>query len=143
VAESRGVILREREAERLTVELGAAYGITARDTRRAVGIDRRRGREAEVEVCSSEVTEAIRPVVASIAETVRGALVSLDHKAAAEVIETGICLTGGGALLRGMDEVIACATSVEVRIAPDPLRAVIGGAGRMLDVGAATRLWRA
>lgn len=89
---------------------------------------------------SADVCEAIRPVVASITETVGGALVSLGHKAAAEVIETGICLTGGGACLRGMDEVIAYGTSVVVRVAPDPLRAVVNGAGQILCVGLVTRL---
>lgn len=141
VAERSGVILYEQEAERLMRELGSARGVTARGSRRALGIDERRGEEAEVEVSSADVADAIRPVVASITETVRGALVSLDHGAAAEVIETGICLAGGGARLRGMKEVVACETSVDVRVAPDPLRAVIDGAGQMLVVGEMTRLW--
>ena len=141
VANRYGVILCGNEAERLTRELGTAYGVTSDDSRRAVGIDKRRGRETGVEVSSADVSEAIRPTVAVISETVRGALLGLDEVVAAEVIESGVCLTGGGACLRGMKEVIECETSVEVRVAPEPLRAVINGAGQMLAVGELTRLW--
>lgn len=141
VADCYGVILYDGEAERLTKELGAAYGVTSGGFGRAVGIGKRWGRETEVEVSSADVCEAVQTAVAVIRETVRGALLSLDHVVAAEVIESGICLTGGGARLRGMKEVIACETSVEVRVAPDPLRAVINGAGQMLAVGEMTKLW--
>lgn len=141
VADRYGVILRGNEAERLTRELGTAYGFTAGGARRVLGRDKRRGRETRVEVSGADVSEAIRPTVAVIGETVRGALLGLDHNVAAEVIESGLCLTGGGACLRGMKELIECATSVEVRVAHDPLRAVIDGAGQMLAVGELTRLW--
>ena len=143
VSDRYGVILYREEAERLTRELGTAYSVTARCSSRAFGIDKRRGREACVEVSDEDVSEAIQPTVAVSRETVHGALLSLALVVAAEVIESGICLTGGGACLRGMKEVMACETSVEVRVAPDPLHAVINGAGQMLAVGADTGLWHA
>ena len=59
-----------------------------------------------------------------------------------EVIENGICLTGGGAQLQGLPERLAAATSLDVRVADDPMMAVINGARQMLDVGIATDVWR-
>jgi rod shape-determining protein MreB and related proteins len=57
------------------------------------------------------------------------------------VIETGLCLTGGGAQLQGLSERLADATSLAVRVADDPMRAVINGACQMLKVGIATDIW--
>jgi rod shape-determining protein MreB and related proteins len=62
--------------------------------------------------------------------------------AAVEVIESGVCLTGGGSYLPGMKELVAAETSLDVRVSGDPLRAVINGSGEMLAVGSGTGLWR-
>jgi rod shape-determining protein MreB len=94
-----------------------------------------------VHVSAVDVSEAIEPVIREIRETLRNIIRVLPHDAAIEVIESGICLTGGGTYLPGMKEMIAAETSLDVRIAPDPLRAVINGAGQMLAVGAETGLW--
>jgi rod shape-determining protein MreB len=66
----------------------------------------------------------------------------LEDGAAVEVIESGVCLTGGGSYLPGMKELVAAETSLDVRVAGDPLRAVINGAAKMLAVGSGTGLWR-
>lgn len=143
VAKRYGVILYEKEAERLTREIGTARSVNDVESARALGIKQGQGCETDIEVSSRDAAEAIQPVIDVIRECVRVAFHSLASDVAVEVIESGIHLTGGGACLRGMKEIMAEATSVEVKLSPDPLHAVINGAGQMLAVGANTGLWHA
>jgi rod shape-determining protein MreB and related proteins len=142
VAKRYNVILYWREVERLAGEVGLAQEVPSRPPSIALGLDRSTGHEKEMTVSDTDVSDAIEPVVRKIRETLRAVIRHLPHDSAAEVIESGVCLTGGGTYLQGMKEMIAAETSLDVRIAPDPLRAVINGAGQMLAVGAETGLWR-
>jgi rod shape-determining protein MreB len=99
------------------------------------------GREESVTVNSREVCQAIKPVISTIGETVRRAVREMPPEVSAEVIETGLCLTGGVAKLPGIVEFIAAETNLEVKTAPDSLHSVINGAGRMLETAAKTNLW--
>lgn len=137
-----GVILYRREAERLTREFGWSREGLPRAASVALGVERAGGGQAEVSVTAADVAEAIRPALEIIRETLRRFFRGLAHDLAAEVIESGVCLTGGGACIPGIKELIAAETSLDVRVAPDPLRSVISGAGQMLDVGADRGLWR-
>lgn len=143
VANRYGVVIPLREAERLTREIGAVCrNAKLHVTSTAVGLDRLTGRETAVAVNREDVCNAIRPVIRMIMETVRDMFRCFPPDIAAEVIESGICLTGGGACLQGMKESIAEETSLEVRVAADPLHGVISGAGQMLSVGVSTGFWR-
>jgi rod shape-determining protein MreB len=142
VTKRYNVILYWREAERVAREFGLAQEFHARPSSIALGLDRSKGHETEVHVSAIDVAEGVEPVIREIRETLRNIIRVLPHDVAAEVIESGICLTGGGTYLPGMKEMIAAETSLDVRVAPDPLRAVINGAGQMLAVGAETGLWR-
>lgn len=82
-----------------------------------------------------DVSGAVRPIVNVIMETIRSAFRRLPPEMTAEVGEGGVCLIGGGACVPGMKDLIAEATSLDVKVAADPLRAVINGAGRMLAAG--------
>ncbi|NLT65790.1 MAG: hypothetical protein GXX84_04230 [Acidobacteria bacterium] len=106
--------LCHEEVEHLLWESGSTGGVTAD---------------------SGDVTTVLEPLFLSIAEAVKRTLRHLPDKAACEVIESGICLTGGGAFLRGMAEFLADQTSLAVNVAGDPLHAVIHGLGRMLEGG--------
>jgi rod shape-determining protein MreB len=142
VASRHGVVLYSREAERVTRELGAVSASSVKGrTMNALGIERTSGRETSVTVSDEEVSEAIRPIIRFMMETVRDAFRRMPERVAAEVIEGGILLTGGGACLQGIRDLISDVTGIEVRVAADPLRAVINGAGKMLETGAATGLW--
>lgn len=136
------VALFSREAERLTREIGSVRrSFAARDTSSALGLDRISGRVTSVCVSGEHVSGAIRPVINVIKDTVRCSFRRLPPDIAAEVIEGGILLTGGGACLPGMRELIAEETFVEVNVAADPLHAVINGASQMLAIGEITGLW--
>ncbi|HEX8138228.1 MAG TPA: rod shape-determining protein [Pyrinomonadaceae bacterium] len=136
------VALFSREAERLTREIGSMHrSFAARDTSSALGLDRINGRVTSVCVSGEDVSSAIRPVINVIKDTVGSTFRRLPPDIGAEVIESGILLTGGGACLPGMSELIATETLVEVKVAADPLHAVINGASQMLAVGEITELW--
>ncbi len=141
MVERFGVELYPREAERLTRKIGAAVQEPPATMLMAMGTERGTGREKVVCINSREIAQALAPVINTIVEAILTALSKLSPKTSCEVIESGLCLTGGGACLKGLPELISKATSLEVRVATDPLRAVINGARQMLLVGAATHLW--
>jgi rod shape-determining protein MreB len=131
VALRHGVRLRPGEAERLAGEAQAATGDVL-----ASGTDPVTGRQCCAWVPAREVAEAVEPLFTQVAGTVRSAWRDLTPEASCEVIESGVLLAGGGALIRGLRERIAAETSLDVRPAKDPLHAVIFGARRMVDAGA-------
>lgn len=141
VATRHGVWLAPHEAERLTRRLGVVRGDPPATTLIAIGTSCETQRQAVVCVTSQEVCTAIAPIIETIVGAVCAAVRDLPHAMACEVIESGICLTGGGACLHGMAELIAAETGIDVRLAAAPLYAVINGAREMLVVGAATDLW--
>jgi rod shape-determining protein MreB len=141
VVSKSSVLLLAREAERLTREIGTARGLNLVGDFTAAGRHRRSGRPAVVRVSRQDVATSLSPVIETIVQAVCQALDALPAKTASEVIESGICLTGGGARLHGMAELIATETGVTVKPASDPLRAVINGARQMLTVAAKTKLW--
>jgi rod shape-determining protein MreB and related proteins len=142
VAYRYNLVISYGEAERLTKELGSVQvHAGAAKTSTAHGVDRLTGSDSCVSVSSEDVSKAIQPIIKVIMVTIRDAFQHLTPDIAAEVIENGICLTGGGACLTGMNELIASETGIEVKIADDPLHSVIDGASRMLLVGANTGFW--
>ena len=131
VAARHGLRLRPGEAERLA---GAAQGEAG--LLLASGTDAATGREARAWVRARDVADAVEPLLTQLAATVRSAWRDLSPEASCEVIESGVLLAGGGALIRGLRERIAAETALDVRPAADPLHAVILGARRMVEAGA-------
>jgi rod shape-determining protein MreB len=105
------------------------------------GTDLLTGEAMSICVSSHDVVEAVEQPLEMIVDAVQKAVRNLPLETSCEVIETGLCLTGGGAQLQGMSERLAEATSLTVRVAEDPMRAVINGACQMLKVGIATDIW--
>jgi len=129
-----GIDLSPGEAERLLEEagVGGAAGSSDGSQRAAAG-----GSAAAAGAVSPSTIHAfVDPGVAGILETVNGQLREIPHAVGCEIIETGIVLTGGGALLPGMRERLSRATSISVSIPRDPLDSVIKGLTRMLEIGA-------
>ena len=126
-----GVRLYPDEAERLMRETGMHPGVRSTGLHLAAGSGSD-GVESTVAVTEDEIRAAMAPVVNTILERISKVLKDLPPVAACEVIEDGICLTGGGACLRGMADLISQATHLDVRVAPDPLRSVIYGAAQLL-----------
>jgi rod shape-determining protein MreB len=129
------LMIGEGTAERVKLEVGAAIrpgegdGLTTRVRGRDVG----RGMPAEIVLSEAQVAEALSEPVNQIVEVVRSALEHTQPEIAADVIEQGITMTGGGSLLRGIDIVLQDSTGLPVRIADDPMSCVALGAGRTLE----------
>ena len=81
----------------------------------------------------SEIREALQDSVTTIVETVRTCLEQIPPELAADIVDTGIVITGGGGLLRGLDQLLGRETQLPVRVAQDPMSCVALGVGRVLD----------
>ena len=129
------MLIGEATSERIKIEIGIARkpddgkGATARMSGRDVA----RGVPAEIVLNQGEMAEAIAEPVARIMHVVRMALENTQPEIAADVIDEGICMTGGGSLLRDIAIVMADETGLPVRIAQDPLSCVALGAGQTLE----------
>ncbi len=122
-------------AERVKREIGSVVAFDGDDQAATVaaGRDLVTGLPQSTEISAAEIREAIAEPVAAIAETIRLTLESTPAEIAADIMDCGIVLTGGGALLRGIDELLAQEIDMRVRLAEHPLTCVVEGAGRALE----------
>ncbi len=127
------LLLGERSAEDLKVAAGSAFPLTKEISERVRGRDLVTGLPKTISVSSQEVRRAIETPVVQIVELVRSVLDVCPPELAGDVVDRGIALTGGGALLRGLDERLRHELGVPVHAAEDPLRAVARGAGRCVE----------
>ncbi|MEO5774712.1 MAG: rod shape-determining protein [Sphingomicrobium sp.] len=135
VRRTYNVLIGEATAERVKKEIGTA--IRPSDGQGLVasikGRDLAKGVPIELQLCQAEIVDALAEPIGRIVHIVRSALEQTKPEIAADVIDNGITMTGGGSLLRGIDAVIAEATGLPVRIAKDPLTCVALGAGQTLE----------
>jgi rod shape-determining protein MreB len=134
IRRNHNLMIGEITAERVKMELGRA---TMPDgaclTLGVKGRDLVNGRPAEIEINEAQIADALRESVGQIIGAVMNALEETPPELSADIIDEGITLTGGGALLRGIDEAIAEATGLPVKIADNPLICVAMGAGAALE----------
>ncbi len=127
------LMIGDRTAEEIKVKIGSAYPLEQELTFMVRGRDLVAGLPKTVEVSSTEIREALSEPVTAIVEKVKRVLEQTPPELAADIIERGIVLTGGGALLRGFDKLLSAATSIPVYVAEDPLSCVAIGTGRALE----------
>jgi rod shape-determining protein MreB len=135
VRRAHNLMIGEATAERIKKEIGIAHltdGAPPVDAR-IKGRDIARGVPREIEITQAEIVDALAEPVGQIVEIVRTALESTAPEIAADIIDAGIIMTGGGALLPEIDALIAHETGLPVRIADNPLDCVALGAGRALE----------
>jgi len=129
------LLVGERRAEEIKIALGSAAPLTT-GVRRSIevkGRDLVDGIPKTVLVTDEDVAEALRESVTTVVETVRACLERTPPELAADIVEKGVVLTGGGALLRGIDTMVESVTQLHVRIADDPLTCAARGVGKALD----------
>jgi rod shape-determining protein MreB len=127
------LVIGERTAEEVKIAIGSAVPLDEELTTGVRGRDQITGLPRTITLRSSEVTQAMQEHLATIVQTSRRVLERTPPELASDVIDRGIVLTGGGALLRGLDQLILQETGVPVHVADDPLRCVAKGAGMALD----------
>ena len=123
----------DRTAEFAKFELGSAYPVGPDRTMHVRGRDLISGLPRSTEITCSEIREAIQDPINSIVEAIKVTLEGTPPELASDIYERGIVLAGGGALLEGLDKLLARETSMPVHIATDPLSCVVLGTGRVLE----------
>jgi len=127
------LLIGERTAEMIKITIGTAYPEEKVETIEVKGRDLVSGIPMIVKIDSEEVRKSITEQIETIVETVRIALEQTPPELAADIVDKGIVLTGGGALLRHLDVLLREETNLPITITEDPLSAVVLGSGMALD----------
>src|SRR5471030_411183 len=127
------LMIGERTAEEIKIKIGSAYPIEKETTMEVKGRDLVAGLPKTLTITSQEVREAMAEPVQVIVESIRITLERCPPELSADLVERGIVLAGGGALLRGLDKMLAEETGLPVHVAEDPLSAVAEGTGKVLQ----------
>ncbi|MGZ4114159.1 MAG: rod shape-determining protein MreB [Actinomycetota bacterium] len=133
VRDAYGVAIGEKAAEEIKIGIGSAFPTPQPDEAIAVGRELATGAPTEVRVTADEIRQAMVEPVRRIVEASRRTQADSPPELTHDVLETGMFLTGGGGLLRGMDLLLAQECEVPVHLAERPLETVILGAGAMLE----------
>jgi len=127
------LMIGDQFAEKIKIEIGSAGNFGAEKTMEVRGRDMISGLPRKCVVTSEEIREALQEPVGQIIDAVTRTLEKAEPELAADLVETGICIAGGGALLRSIDKVLHQATGLPVRIADDPLTCVARGTSVFLE----------
>lgn len=127
------LLIGERTAEAIKCEVGSAVPLKEEVTIQVKGRDLVGGIPKTSEVSSVEIREALNENIAQIVEAVKQTLERTPPELSADILDRGVMITGGGALLKGLDERIRMETNLPVHVADDPLTAVVRGAGKAID----------
>jgi rod shape-determining protein MreB len=127
------LLIGERTAELIKINIGSAYPEENPQSIEVKGRDLVTGIPKTLEINSEEVREALAESINTIIDTVRITLEGTPPELAADIVDKGIVLVGGGALLKNLDILLREVTSLPITIADDPLSSVVLGAGMVLD----------
>jgi len=127
------LLIGDRTAEDIKFEIGSVYPEGRNDKMEVKGRDLVTGLPHTITLCSEEVEEALRESVYSIIHAAKGVLEQTPPELAADIIDKGIVITGGGALIHGFEDLLSHELKVPVFIAESPLTCVVEGTGILLD----------
>lgn len=133
VRAAHNLMIGDRTAEEIKIKIGSAYPLEQELVMEVRGRDLVAGLPRTVVATSEEIRQALSEPVTQIVERVRSVLEETPPELSADIIERGVWLTGGGALLRGFDKLLSAATDIPVFVAEDPLSCVALGTGRALE----------
>jgi rod shape-determining protein MreB len=126
-------MIGERTAEEIKIKIGSAYPVEKETSMEVKGRDLVAGLPKTLTITSQEVREALLEPISTIVESVRVTLERCPPELSADLVDRGLVLAGGGALLRGLDKLLQEETGLPVHVAEDPLSAVAEGTGRALS----------
>lgn len=132
VKQAYNLLIGERTAEDVKLQIGSAFPLSENEEIVVKGRSLSDGLPRDVTLSSGEVREALSPPLTQIIEAIRSTLERTPPELSADIIDHGVTLTGGGALLRGIDMLVAQQTGMTVHIAQKPLDCVADGAGKRL-----------
>ena len=127
------LLIGETSAEDIKIQIGSAYPLDPEETLEIKGRDLLDGIPKNITITSEEIRKSIAEQVDSIVQAVRIALEQTPPELAADIVDRGIVLTGGGALLKGLDQLLRDQTNLPITVVDDPLSTVVMGTGKALD----------
>jgi len=127
------MVVGEQTAEEVKIKIGSALPLAKEETMEVKGRDWVTGLPKITILTSNEVTEAIRPVLGMIIDTVKAVLEETPPELASDIIDKGIVMSGGTALLRNLDKLLTAETNVPCHVAEDPMLCVVRGTGIALE----------
>ncbi len=127
------LLIGDRTAEDIKIAMGSAYPLPDDKKFHVRGRDLMTGLPKTVEMTTIQVREALADTVVAIVTTVKATLEETPPELITDIMDRGVILAGGGALLRGLDELIAHETMMPVYVAEDPLTTVVRGTGLVLE----------
>jgi len=133
VRENFNLLLGEKTAEEIKIKIGSAMPLEEHTDMKVRGRDLISGLPKEITVSDMQIREALTRSVRAMVENIKTVIENTPPELVADIYDRGITLTGGGALLKGLDKVIARETQVPVTIADDPLTCVVRGTGILLE----------
>jgi rod shape-determining protein MreB len=133
IRDEHKLVIGPYEAETIKIKIGSAIPQEDRLTFTARGKDLVTGVPKAVVVSDDEIREALKEPIKAIVEVVDRALVRTSSESAADIYNTGIMITGGGSLLRGLDKLIQATVNFKIYRAEDPLQSVVLGSGKVLE----------
>ena len=139
-------MIGERTAEEIKIAIGSAFPTGSEEDRASVEIKGRNlvdGLPKNVTISAEEVREALSDPLAVIVDAIKSTLEKTPPELSADIIDHGIMLTGGGALLRGLDQLVEQETGMPVHVADSPLDCVVDGTGKRLEVSMPSSYYKA
>ena len=133
IKSSYNLMVGDRTAEEIKIKVGSAFPLGTELRMQVRGRDLLAGLPKTIEITSEEIREALAETLAQVVDKVKAVLEHTPPELSSDIIERGITLTGGGALLRGLDRLLSLATGIPVYVAEDPLSCVAIGTGRALE----------
>ncbi len=133
VKKAHNLLIGERTAESIKIEIGSAYQPDSNATFEIRGRDLVSGLPKNVEITAEEIYKALSEPVSEIMEAIKYTLEATPPELAADIMDRGIMMAGGSSLLRGLDRLISEQTGMPVHLAEDPLLSVVYGSGKVLE----------
>jgi rod shape-determining protein MreB len=127
------LLVGETTAEQIKIKIGTAYPIEKEEKMEVRGRDLVDGLPKSIVINSEEIRKAMQSVLEEVLDTIKSTLEITPPELSADIIDKGIMLSGGGALLRNLDKFITQRTGILVNVAEDPLSSVALGAGKVLE----------
>lgn len=129
----RGLVIGDRTAEEVKIKIGSAYPMDKELSMGVKGRDQITGLLQRIEITSEDVREAMLENLKEIADALREVLEKMPADLAGDIVENGIVLSGGGALIRGLDKYLSEIVRLPAYVADEPLKCVARGTGRILE----------
>ncbi len=126
-------MIGERTAEEIKIEIGSAYPLSEEEDAEVRGRDLLTGLPKNIILSSEEIRTAIEEPLLAIITAIKGTLEQTPPELSSDIMDRGIVLTGGGSLLKGLDELLRQETGMPVHVTEDAMTCVVVGSGKALD----------